>query len=280
MRSIIDPRALSSDENRLAQERWIKVSGASRLPSDDELNSTEFTVERDDPAEMSLPRGHMTFEGVLGLLAAFFIGLPSPILGGVAIAHLIPLPGNWLGWLVFFGTGYLSLLVVNLAARATEGDGNRLRFSGRLVSSNRMSEFVESSDEMPDELLNSDDSEEVTIVTPATIPLAIAMAVRLPAWPLLLRPAIGLWWLGHFATAAFLGHHIGAHSLQGVNAVNLFVAVPFTLGATFAFLFAGNLYLMLAVATIIKKPKIWLTVWQNRYFVDFVIAAILLLAAK
>lgn len=213
----------------------------------------------------TLPRGRMTFEGVLGLLAAFFIGLPVPLLSGLAVGFALPAGASGLGALVFVVTGYLSILVVRLAARASEGDGEDERSSGRLVSTRRLGELEAST------VGNSDE--------PSVVPLAIAMAIRLPNWPVLIRPWIGLWWLAHFGAAAFLGHHIAAHLVNRVNNANLWVGVPFTLLATFAFLFAGNLYLMLAVAACVRKPGVWLIVWRHRFLVDLILAAFLLFAA-
>lgn len=220
----------------------------------------------DEPIPVRImPRGRMTFEGVLGLLAAFFIGLPAPLMAGVAVGHLVPQVGVGLGIVTFLVAGYFSVLVVRLAARATEGDHPAEFTSGKLVSTRQQEEM----EDLPNEAVPS----------PIFVPLAIAMALRLPNWPMLVRPWIGLWWLTHFATAAFLGHHIAANLVNRMNNGNLWIGIPFTLLATFAFLFAGNLYLMLAIAACVKKPGVWLIVWRHRFFVDLILATFLLFAA-
>jgi hypothetical protein len=211
-----------------------------------------------------LPRARMTFEGVLGLLAAFFIGLPAPLMAGVTVAHLVPGAEIVLGVITFVVTGYLSILVVRLAARATEGDSGAEGTSGKLVSIRRMEEIQTST------------TNEVG--GPVVVPLAIAMAIRLPRWNRLIRPFVAIWWLAHFAAAAFLGHGVASIAARGLNNAGWMLSVPLTLLATFAFLFAGNLYLMLAVAACVRRPGVWLIVWRHRFFVDLVLAAFLLFA--
>ena len=210
-----------------------------------------------------LPRARMTFEGVLGLLAAFFIGLPAPFGAGIAVGNL--LPGLfWLGIVIFFLTGYLSALVVRLAARAVEGDRPSDRFSGKLVPTANSINTIPVSAEGAHE--------------PLVVPLAIAMAIRLPHWNGLIRPFVAVWWLSHFAAAAFLGHAVASTAARGLNNAGWMFSVPLTLLATFAFLFAGNLYLMLAVAACVRSPGVWLIVWRHRFFVDLILAAVLLFA--
>ena len=150
---------------------------------------------------------------------------------------------------------------MRLAARAVEGDHDRGSFglAFRPVSSEH-SPVV------------SDD--------PLYLPLAVAMAIRLPKWPTIVRAIVAVWWLCHFLAAAMIGHAVAAHCLKGVNNQGLIVGLPITLLVTFAFLFAANLYLMLAVAVCIRRPAIWLIAWRHRFVVDLITASILLVTAR
>ncbi len=224
-----------------------------------EADDAEWTVQH-------LPRARMTFEGVLGLLAAFFIGLPAPFAAGIAVGAILPRRIRWMGIIAFVLTGYLSALVVRLAARAVEGDRESERVTGRLRSIPRSINAA---------LVPVGESRE-----PLFVPLAIAMAIRLPPWHGLVRPLVAVWWLSHFAAAAFIGHVVASIAARGLNNPGWMLSVPLTMLATFAFVFAGNLYLMLAVAACVKRPGLWLIVWRHRFFLDLVLAAFLLFAGR
>lgn len=247
---------------------WGEVepdSDASQAEDDvDDLDLWAAEADESEGTVQQLPRAKMTLEGVLGLLAAFFIGLPAPLGAGVAVGNLLPGLFGLLGVIVFFLTGYLSILVVRLAARATEGDSRTEWTSGKLVAVGRL-----------DELKTSATAEAFK---PVDVPLAIAMAIRLPRWNGLIRPFVAVWWMSHFAAAAFLGHAVASIAARGLNNADWMLSVPLTLLATFAFLFAGNLYLMLAVAACVRRPGVWLIVWRHRFFVDLILAAVLLFA--
>lgn len=235
----------------------------------DDFDQWAATADESDEAEWTvqhLPRARMTLEGVLGLLAAFFIGLPAPFAAGVAVGSMLPRRIRWLGIIAFFLTGYLSALVVRLAARAVEGDRESERVTGRLKLNARSINAA---------LVPVDEERE-----PLFVPLAIAMAIRLPPWHGLIRPLVAVWWLSHFAAAAFLGHVVATIAARGLNNPGWMLSVPLTMLATFAFLFAGNLYLMLAVAACVKRPGVWLIVWRYRFFLDVVLAAFLLFAGR
>lgn len=249
---------------------WGEVEPDSDAsPAEDDVDDFDRWAAVADESEGNppqLPRARMTFEGVLGLLAAFFIGLPAPLMAGVAVAHLVPGAEILLGVITFVVAGYLSILVVRLAARATEGDGRAERTTGTLVSVRRLEEMQTSTTN--------------ETVEPVFVPLAIAMAIRLPRWNGLIRPFVAVWWLSHFAAAAFLGHGVASIAARGLNNAGWMLSVPLTLLATFAFLFAGNLYLMLAVAACVRRPDVWLIVWRHRFLVDLILAAVLLFAGR
>jgi hypothetical protein len=214
------------------------------LQSDD----LEFVVIGD-----SLPRARTNVETVLGICAAFFIGLPAPLIATVAVA-VLPWPNFGfpvvLSLIVLLSTGYLQLTVVHLAARAIEGDDEHQSFllqpeTARARRGRRDSETY--------------------------IPLPMAMAIRLPNWWAIFRPLIAIWWAAHFVVAAVFGH-MTAKQVNGMNNASL-GTVLISLGLMMAFLLAANLYLMLAIAVAIPKPRIWLIAWQYRFIVDLVITA-------
>jgi hypothetical protein len=169
------------------------------------------------------------------------------------VAHL-PLPIPIVGpLLTLLACGYLSVTVICLASRATEGDvhGSFRVASARPIVIHRSEEEV-------------------------FIPLALAMAIRLPNWWVGVRPFVAVWWLCHFVAAAIIGHST-ARWLNNVNNQGLIVAFPLTLMVTLAFLFAANLYLMLAISVSIRNPGVWLIAWRYRFVVDLILAALLLL---
>lgn len=214
----------------------------------DENDASEFS-ETTNNESTSLPRARTNVEAVMGLFAAFFIGLPAPLVVTAGAMHL-PLPNLELvlaiSTVIFFSTGYLCVTVVRLAGRAIEGDFAAPRSVLLAVTKQRSSK----NDEF-------------------YIPLSLAMAIRLPNWWNSVRPFIAIWWLGHFVIAALFGH-LAARQLNGINNAGL-VTIPITLAVTMAFLFAANLYLMLAIAVSVRLPRIWLVAWRYRFVVDLVV---------
>lgn len=216
-----------------------------------ETFSTESN-ELPDSKSAALPRARTNVEAVMGLFAAFFIGIPVPFVATMGILNL-PLRNHELvmvlATVTFLTTGYLCLTVVRLGGRAVEGERAGNSFS-----------------------LNLDaraNSVEPNTYDDFYVPLALAMAIRLPNWWTFLRPLIAVWWLGHFGIAALFGH-LAARHLNGMNNPGL-ITIPITLAVTMAFLFAANLYLMLSIAVSIPLPRIWLIAWRYRFVVDFVV---------
>jgi len=220
----------------------------------DELQLTDAGVFV--PESMELPRARVTIEAVFALVAAFFIGLPTPFLAAIAVAHAgrdVPIA---VSVAVFVLTGYLAITVVRVAARAVEGETPRSP-SFALMSSSSPLECFDAN---------------------AYLPLALAMSIRLPKWWMIVRPPIALWWLCHFVAAALLGH-VTAKFINGVNNAMLLVAIPFSLVMTLGFLFAANLYLMLAFAVCFRDVRIWLICWRYRVVIDLILATVLSVVA-
>lgn len=103
-------------------------------------------------------------------------------------------------------------------------------------------------------------------------PVALLIATRLSRVPLALRPFLSLWWLGHFAggiCCGFIAFHAVLRLLP--NAV-LPVTIALSLGCQLAFLFAVNLYLLMAVAVMWHKRRIHEAIWRWRFVVDAVLS--------
>lgn len=223
---------------------------------DESCEVAEGEGERSD----TLPRARTNVEAVMGLLAAFIIGLPAPLFATVGVMHL-PLPNRELLMVLagatFFATAYLCLTVVRVGGRAVEGD----RF-GNSFYLKRESQVAVALQRQEDEFF---------------IPLSLAMAIRLPQWWVPIRPFIAVWWLCHFVVAAVFGHML-ARGLNGINNAAL-ITIPISLALTMAFLFAANLYLMLAIAVSIRMPRIWLIAWRYRFVVDLVVTLAMIATA-
>lgn len=194
----------------------------------------------------------VTFETILGLLAAFFIGFFAPVV--LAILTL-----SSLGWKRFgltlvaailtLVTARLAVLIARLAAQASLGRCN----------------------------INDEVDAELPVVQ---LPFALAMAAQLPLWPWFWRVSVGLWWLSHFCGAALVGHAIAVSLIRRLDVATAVIAVPLALVVHFAFLFAANLYLVLAARTLSPHPRLCIAVWRHRFLIDFLIALALVLVQK
>lgn len=256
----LEPRFWDHTLNR-HQEHTHQDAAQNGLPLD-ENQASEFTESDGESPRIeftTLPRARTNIEAVMGLFAAFFIGLPAPIVVTAAVMHL-PVPNlellRVLSVITFFASGYLCVTVIRLGGRAVEGDrpGN----SFYLARESNVSQL--------DRQRNSE----------FYIPLALAMAIRLPNWWNGIRPLIAIWWLCHFVVAAIFGH-LATRQLNGINNAGL-VAIPITLAVTMAFLFAANLYLMLAIAVGIPRPRVWLIAWRYRFVVDLIVTVAMIVA--
>jgi hypothetical protein len=186
----------------------------------------------------------VTFETVLGLLAAFFIGFFPPVTLG--IATLAMLVQQRFGLSLMTGallliSGRLAILIAKLAAHASLG---RWDLAGQ---------------------------HDPTLPV-VQLPFALAMACQLPGWPWVLRVGVGLWWLSHFCGAAVFGHAIGHSLIRRLDVATAVVAIPLAIVVHFSFLFAANLYLVLAARALAPHPRWCIGVWKYRFAIDFLIA--------
>jgi hypothetical protein len=195
----------------------------------------------------------VTFETTLGLLAAFFIGFFAPVIFGlVALVGLVQgrIPVILTGVPAALLTGWLALLIARMAAEASMG-----RLADR--------------DEPPPQF-------DPTLPV-VRLPFALAMAARLPLLSWFWRPWLAVWWMTHFCIAAAFGHFVAVSLIKRLDVATAIVAVPLAVLVHFAFLFASNLYLVIAARALVASPRLCVRVWKYRFVIDFVIASLMLL---
>jgi hypothetical protein len=113
--------------------------------------------------------------------------------------------------------------------------------------------------------------DETPAAAPAP-PLVVSMVSLLRPLPVPARLALSLWWLSHFALAVVAGHYSAHLATQGLAGRG--EAILFLVGVAlhFAFLFAANLYLLLAAAVLIRVESVWHDLWNYRIAIDLYLA--------
>ena len=201
-------------------------------------------------------------ESIIGLLAAFVIGFMPPIVMGV-------------GALPLFGNGEPLLAILCLAGAVLSGCA--AAYVARLAS--RVVERKGSlwpPDPPPDEAFQFDE----TPAEPPAPPLVVAMVSQLRPMPVPVRIVLSLWWFVHFALAVVAGHFsakLVTNGLVGRGAATLFLV---GVALHFAFLFAANLYLMLAAAVLVRAEWLWNDLWNFRIAIDLYLALASTFAAQ
>jgi hypothetical protein len=194
-------------------------------------------------------------ESIVGLLAAFVIGFLPPILMGFGSLPLLKNGKPLLAVLSLAGAvlaGCAAGYVAKLASRVVERKGSL--WPADLPSSGESFQFPG------------------TPADPPAPPLVVAMVSQLRPIPLPVRTILGLWWFAHFAMAVVAGHfsaQLVTHALAGRGAATLFVV---GVALHFAFLFAANLYLLLAAAVMIRVESLWHDLWNYRIPIDLYLA--------
>lgn len=203
--------------------------------------------------------GWVRAESLLGLCATFVVGYVPPVILFFLTAVAFEAGQRWLGGLAVVGTlaaVFVAGWVTRMAATAfyqcypdfRPSEPDRF-FLSRILKSSRP----------------PDDS-----ISPGT-PLAVAMAARLPRMPWPIRPCLSVWWLAHFAGGVVVG--LGAYRLVegafggapiGARVLLILLSLVIHVGI----LFAMNLYLMLAVAVVLRDPKIRQKLWDRRIMID------------
>lgn len=195
----------------------------------------------------------VTFETALGLLATFFIGFFVPVVFGVL--SVVAFAQGRVGLLfslvpLMLATGWLALLIAKTAAEAS---------MGRLYDAH----------DLPPQI-----DPELPIIR---LPFALAMAARLPIFNWFWRPWIVVWWMAHFCAAAVIGHTVAVGLIRRFDVATVLVAIPLAVMIHFAFLFASNLYLVLASRAVADSPRLCVRVWKYRFAIDLIVAMLLLM---
>jgi hypothetical protein len=105
----------------------------------------------------------------------------------------------------------------------------------------------------------------------------MAATLRQRRWPLVLRPLVFLWWLGHFAfgaCAVLLADDIN-REFESRSA-----GMIFSLFLAFSYGLAANGYLIFAVGSLTRNLRVLQRVWSARLIVDVALALLGLLLAK
>ena len=200
---------------------------------------------------MWFQRAWEALESVLGLFATFFVGFAAPTI--LAVGVLVSLvEQRWtLSALAVLGvviTGKLALLVARAA-------GDAVYRKQTVLQTWPPAEFA---------------------MTPS---LAVNVACRIPQIPFLLRPLLSLWWLVHFVAGAVLGFGISRLAIRGLNQQSAFVVI-LALVLQVGFLFAVNLYLLMAISVFIRDAPKLEKLWGWRFPLDLTVSLTILLFEK
>lgn len=219
------------------------------------MSAATLPVEHDADSASGGIEVHVTFETTLGLLAAFFIGFFAPVASAIFILvgiakHRPLLAGAAL--LATLVSGRAAIMVARMAAQASMG------WLGGPPPSTPPKEAG----------------------AKTQLPFALAMAALLPHYSWFFRPVLSAWWLAHFCGAAAFGHTVAMNLIHRLDATTAVVALPLAVVVHFAFLFASNLYLVLAARAILRSPKFCVRVWKYRFVIDFIIATALVLGSR
>ncbi len=219
------------------------------------MSTVTLPIERDADSAPGGIEVHVTFETTLGLLAAFFIGFFAPVASGIFIIVGLAKHRPMMVMVALMATlisGRAAIMVARMAAQAS---------MGWLGGPPPTTPPTDGSSSTP-------------------LPFALAMAALLPHYSWFYRPILSAWWLAHFCGAAAFGHTVAMNLIQRLDATTAVLALPLAVVVHFAFLFASNLYLVLASRAILRSPRFCVRVWKYRFVIDFIIATALVLASR
>jgi hypothetical protein len=83
--------------------------------------------------------------------------------------------------------------------------------------------------------------------------------------------------MSHFCIAAAFGHFVAVSLIKRLDVATAVIAIPLAVLVHFAFLFASNLYLVIAARAMVASPRLCVRVWKYRFVIDLVIASLMLL---
>lgn len=231
-------------------------------------------------------------EALAGIAAAFFIGyIPPVILFFVTFATLGQ--RQW-GWSLLAGAGLVFTLVLAVWVTRLTGESLYERYPqfrparhtkkmppGREVNSTERSSlaFATSHEDVLQEKIEelnfqiSSIDETLDSFTASRVrPVALLVVDRLTRVSILLRPFLTLWWLAHFAAGAIIGLFASRMVIDVLNNPAWAFLVVLPVAFQVAFLFAVNLYLVMAIAVLCQDRRLPEFVWRWRLSVDLLLS--------
>lgn len=100
-------------------------------------------------------------------------------------------------------------------------------------------------------------------------PLGLAMPFIWPRLSAMLRWPLSVWWAGHFAASVYAGVQVVSvtglfDELTWLTALAIVLLVALAIGAANA----GNVFMMMAISSIIPSPDLLRRIWRYRWIVD------------
>jgi hypothetical protein len=204
-------------------------------------------------------------EAIIGTLAVFVIGFAPPVLAllfGLAALSNAENAKELPAWVCFpacLVTGALAVWLARLIQRALYMCHPELKKLDQALAAKQQALLTPFDADAPSEKVN--------------LPMAIVAGMNLPRVPFLLALPLALWWLAHCGVGVFIGLRLDDYidlAFRGVPPAVKYV-LPQVLN--FAFSFATNIYLLLAVALFVRRPTALMWVWNLRLLVDLVLTA-------
>lgn len=205
-------------------------------------------------------------EAILGTAAVFMIGFAPTILGVLfGLAALVNRENaEWLpAWVCFpvaVVSGALAVWVARLIQRALYMCHPELRKLDQVLTRGQKSLMTPFETDQPVETVH--------------LPMAVVAGTSLPRVPVLAAIPLALWWLAHASTGVIVGLRLDRYMDQAFRGAPAGVKYVLPQVLNFAFSFAANIYLMLAVALFVRNTTWLLRLWKVRLFIDLVLTAI------
>jgi hypothetical protein len=205
-------------------------------------------------------------EAVVGAAAVFVIGFAPPVLALLlGLAALVnrenaeELPA-WVCFPVMLASGALAVWLARLIHRALYTRHPELRKLDRVANPGQKPSLRPFDSDEPLEKID--------------MPMAVVAGVTLPriAWPLAVP--LALWWLAHAGVGVFIGLRADDYIESAFGQAPPWVKYVLPSVMNFAFSFATNIYLMLAVGLFVRKTTALMAIWRVRLFIDLVLTAI------
>lgn len=110
------------------------------------------------------------------------------------------------------------------------------------------------------------------------IPAPAAFALEQPAYRRLVRPVVAVWWVLHFCVAVVGTQWLISYYLQSMEGRSMSGTAGWVtiVCVTVASTAASHFFLVLATASLVRRPSIVERVWTARHAIEVVIAAAVL----